>query len=75
MVGQKQPQGHVKREDEGSPQTRSKQRRCQDSPKPVVLSTPGGVRENRPGSPGLRRPSPPTPPSPCSSQRPLTLVF
>lgn len=45
MVGQKQPQGHVKCEDQGCPQTRSEQRRRQDSPKSVLLSTPGRVRE------------------------------
>ena len=66
MVGQKQPQGHVKREDQGSPQARSKQSRGQDSPKPVVLSTPGGVKE----TPGLgllasERPFPPAPPAPA----------
>lgn len=49
----------MKGEDQGSPQTRSEQRRCQDSPKPVVLSTPGSEREGL-GSPGL--PSSPTQP-------------
>lgn len=44
MVGQKQPQGQVKREDQGSPQTGGKQRCGDDPPKPVVLSTPGGKR-------------------------------
>lgn len=68
MVGQKQPQGHVKRKDQGSPQARSKQRSCQDSPKPVVLPTPGGVEREGAwvsGSSASDCSSLPTPPSPC----------
>lgn len=44
MVRQKQPQGQVKCEDQGSPQTGGKQCCGNDPPKPVVLSTPGGKR-------------------------------
>lgn len=40
MVGQKQPQSHMKCEDQGSPQTRGKQRCCQKPPELIVLSTP-----------------------------------
>ena len=62
VVGQKQPQGHVQCEDQGSPQTRGKQRGCQDPPEPVVLSTPAGREtEAGPGSPGLRTSLPSSP--------------
>lgn len=45
MVGQEQPQSHMKCEDQGYPQTRSKQRSGQDPLKPVVLSSPGKEEE------------------------------
>lgn len=59
VVGQEQPQSHVKCEDQGSPQTRSKQRSGQDPPKPVVLSSPG--REEGRMRLGLLASDPPSP--------------
>lgn len=65
MVGQEQPQSHVKCEDQGSPQTRSKQRSGQDPPKPMVLSSPGREEERMGlGLPASETPSPSSLPSP-----------
>lgn len=41
VVGQQEPQSHMKCEDQGSPQTRGKDCCCQESLELVVLSAPG----------------------------------
>lgn len=73
MVGQKQPQSHVKREDQGSPQTGRKQRGRQEPPKPVVLSTPAGEKDRIGLHPPASEP-PPVPSSPCPSSHSLPLA-
>lgn len=68
MVGQQQPESHVKCEDQSSPEARSKQCGRQDPSKPVVLSTPGRREEGL----GLLASEPP----PSSLTGPLpSLIF
>lgn len=48
MVGQEQPQSHMKCKDQGSPQTRGKECSCQEPLELIVLSAPG--REKKKGA-------------------------